>query len=258
MTARTGDLLLTVAALLCGAAAAPSRLAQERSDEVYRKVEKSDCNGNDVKPQPSCSGNRNLSVAVLEACCDSTDGCSGFNTNGVIKDRTCTTHIQPQSTDLYLKNPNPNLKWLTTYDFNPHVTKGWQNLVSGDGADLADSIEAYKQYGMYSMPMLPDGIFNKSHKCIQPDWEANTEIFVNTTLAPYIEAGIVVGIFMGDELFANRISLADITLVSDKLRSLLGPRGGAKQTPFIYTNENGRMKEWPVTTPPQPLRFSLT
>lgn len=85
MTARTGDLLLTVAALLCGAAAAPSRLAQERSDEVYRKVEKSDCNGNDVKPQPSCSGNRNLSVAVLEACCDSTDGCSGFNTNGVIK-----------------------------------------------------------------------------------------------------------------------------------------------------------------------------
>ena len=251
MTARTGDLLLTVAALLCGAAAAPSRLAQDMSDEVYRKVEKSDCNGDDVKPQPSCGGKRNLSVAVLEACCDSTDGCSGFNTNGVIKDRTCTTHIQPQSrTDLYLKNPNPNLKWLTTYDFSPHVTKGWQNLVSGDGADLADSIEAYKQYGMYSMPMLPDGIFNKSHKCIQPDWEANTEIFVNTTLAPYIEAGIVVGIFMGDELFANRISLADITLVSDKLRSLLGPRGGAKQTPFIYTNENGRMKEWPVTTPP--------
>jgi hypothetical protein len=145
---------------------------------------------------------------------------------------------------------NPNLKWLTTYDFSPNVTHGWQNLVSGDGADLDAMIEAYKQYGMYAMPMLPDGVFNKSHHCLQPDWEANTEIFVNTTLAPYIESGIVVGIFMGDELFANRISLSDITLVSDKLRSLLGPRGGAKLTPFIYTNENGKAfhsgVEWPM------------
>lgn len=244
MTAR----LLTVAALLCGAAAASSRLAPESSDDPYRKVAKSDCPGKDVKPQPSCGtgGNRHLSVAVLEACCDRTDGCSGFNANGVMKDSACTDHVGKSTTDLYLKKTNPNLKWLTTYDFSSNVTHGWQNLVSGDGADLDAMIEAYKRYGMYAMPMLPDGVFNKSHHCIQPDWEANTEIFVNTTLAPHIESGIVVGIFMGDELFANRISLSDITLVSDKLRSLLGPRGGAKQTPFIYTNENGKMKEWPM------------
>ena len=216
------------------------------AETSYEKYALSDCSGKDVKPQPSCGGKQNMTVAVLEACCDSTDGCSGFNTNGVLKDSACIDHIAKSTTDLYVKKTNANLKWMTTYDFSPNVTHGWQNLVSGDGADLNAMVEAYKQYGMYGMPMLPDGVFNKSYHCLQPDWEANTEIFVNTTLAPYIENGIVVGIFMGDELFANRIPLSNITSVSDKLRSLLGPRGGAKQTPFIYTNENGRMKEWPM------------
>jgi len=72
---------------------------------TYSKVVKSDCNGRDIKPQPSCGGNRNLSVAVLEKCCDSTRGCGGFNTHGVIKDRACAAHINPQpTTDLYLIN----------------------------------------------------------------------------------------------------------------------------------------------------------
>jgi len=70
---------------------------------TYSKAVKSDCNGRDIKPQPSCGGNRNLSVAVLEKCCDSTRECGGFNTHGVIKDRACAAHINPQpTTDLYL------------------------------------------------------------------------------------------------------------------------------------------------------------
>ena len=72
---------------------------------TYTKAVKSDCNGRDIKPQPSCGGNRNLSVAVLEKCCGSTRGCGGFNTHGVIKDRACAAHINPQpTTDLYLIN----------------------------------------------------------------------------------------------------------------------------------------------------------
>ena len=88
---------LLLAVLLRGAAAA----------DTYTKIPLSDCNSHDVTPQPSCGGNRNLSVAVLEACCDSTRGCFGFNTHDIIKDATCALHVHAQPTvDLYLK-PTP-------------------------------------------------------------------------------------------------------------------------------------------------------
>ena len=54
------------------------------------RLEKSDCPRRDVSPQPACGGNRNLSVAVLERCCDGISACGGFNTHGVIKDISCT------------------------------------------------------------------------------------------------------------------------------------------------------------------------
>lgn len=77
---------------------------------AYRMLAKSDCGGKDVKPQPACSGNVNKSVAALEACCDGTQGCGGFNTHGVIKDADCSEHVGPQpTTDLYLKTePTPS------------------------------------------------------------------------------------------------------------------------------------------------------
>ena len=106
--------LLTVATLLCGAAAASSHFALDSGDEAYRKFERSDCSGRDIKPQPICSG-RNQHVGVLEACCDSTPGCAGFNTHGVIKDTACSTHIRPEpTTDLYLKQTTgiaPPMPW---------------------------------------------------------------------------------------------------------------------------------------------------
>jgi hexosaminidase len=96
--------LLLLAALLHEADAAPLALASGEEVDSYKKYAQSDCGGRDVKPQPSCGGNRNLSVAVLEACCDSTLGCGGFNTNGVIKDTACSSHIGGQpACDLYIK-----------------------------------------------------------------------------------------------------------------------------------------------------------
>jgi hypothetical protein len=75
----------------------------------YSRLEKSDCAGRDVKPQPSCGGNRNLSVTVLETCCDSTHGCGGFNTHGVIKNTACFSHVNSEpTTDLYLKPSAPS------------------------------------------------------------------------------------------------------------------------------------------------------
>ena len=103
-------LLLLLLALLHDAAAA-SDVAS------YTAHAKSDCPSYDVKPPPSCGGNRNLSVAVLEACCDSTRGCGGFNTHGVIKTTACGAHIHVQpTTDLYLKpqpapTPAPPMPW---------------------------------------------------------------------------------------------------------------------------------------------------
>lgn len=100
----SGATLVWVALLLPAAAAAPPHGAVAAPVESYRKLGHSDCRGRDVKPQPSCGGNRNLSVAELENCCDSTRGCGGFNTHGVIKDTTCAAHINVQpTTDLYLK-----------------------------------------------------------------------------------------------------------------------------------------------------------
>lgn len=139
---------------------------------------------------------------------------------------------------------NTNLKWLTTYDFSPNVTHGWQNLVSGDGATLDEMVQAYKDYGMKAMPQVPkDGIFDLEHSNLFPDWEANTEAFV-TELAPYIKNGMVAGIFLGDELVTARprLPLENFTAVCDKLRSLLGPRN--QSAPFLYANENAQMREW--------------
>ena len=104
---------LLAVALLREAAAAP--LAPSRAELVpadsYQKYPKSDCPQRDLKPQPKCAGNRNQSVAVLEACCDGVLGCVGFNTHGVIKGPGCANRIVPQpTTDLYLKQPCNNFK----------------------------------------------------------------------------------------------------------------------------------------------------
>jgi hypothetical protein len=136
-----------------------------------------------------------------------------------------------------------SLKWLTTYDFSPDVSHGWQNLVSGDGATFDTMLQAYKEYGMKAMPMLPhDGIF--ALHVLNTSWEANTEAFV-AGLAPYIKSGVVAGIFMGDELCEHGVSLFNLTVVADKLRALLGPRNESTGTPFIYTNENAKgIRSW--------------
>ena len=82
---------------------------------TYSKDAKSDCPSHDVQPQPACGGNRNLTLAVLQTCCDSVLTCGGFNTHGVIKDRTCAAHVSAQPTaDLYLKDavgPAPPMPW---------------------------------------------------------------------------------------------------------------------------------------------------
>ena len=103
------SLLLVTVFLREGAAdrLAPPTLGE--GIDSYSKFAQSDCGGKDVAPQPSCGGNRNLSVAALETCCDSTRGCGGFNTHGVIKDATCAAHVHPQpTTDLYLKSNQPS------------------------------------------------------------------------------------------------------------------------------------------------------
>jgi hypothetical protein len=141
-------------------------------------------------------------------------------------------------------NNNTNFKWLTTYDFSPNISHGWQNLVSGDGASLDDMLQANREYGMKAMPMLPaDTIFHEGYHALFPDWEAKTEAFL-TGLAPYITSGIVVGIFMGDELTQHGVQYSDLCTVADKLRSLLGPRN--QSAPFLYLNENAKMKFWPM------------
>lgn len=140
---------------------------------------------------------------------------------------------------------NPNLQWLTTYDFSPNVTHGWQNLVSGDGATFDDMIQAYKEYGMNAMPQVPKTIWDLENHGLAVDWEAQTEAFV-ADLVPYIKSGMVAGIFLGDELCTARprLALSNFTLVIDKLRGLIGPRDAATQTPFLYANENAQMRDW--------------
>jgi hypothetical protein len=100
------SLTLLAAGLLHAAVAAPLAAAPPAAVAQYRRFPKSDCPGDDVKPQPTCGGNRNLSVAMLEACCTSTLGCDGFNTHGVIKRHGCATNVHAQpTTDLYLVVP---------------------------------------------------------------------------------------------------------------------------------------------------------
>ena len=113
MVMRRVSPLLLVVALLRGATAAPLAV------DSYRELTASDCGSCDVTPQPACGGNRNLSVAVLEACCDSTRGCGGFNTHGVIKDTACAAHVShpanhrpvPQTSSTGAWTPAPPMPW---------------------------------------------------------------------------------------------------------------------------------------------------
>ena len=126
MVMRRVSPLLLVVALLRGATAAPLAV------DSYRELTASDCGKRDVAPQPACGGNRNLSVAVLEACCDSTRGCGGFNTHGVMKDMACAEHVVHQpTTDLYLKGSACNT--FTTKPSCPPPRCAWTPAAAGSG-----------------------------------------------------------------------------------------------------------------------------
>eukprot|EP00750_Incisomonas_marina_P026139 INCI5875.16.p1 GENE.INCI5875.16~~INCI5875.16.p1 ORF type:complete len:713 (-),score=89.44 INCI5875.16:334-2472(-) len=73
---------------------------------------RSDCGYTDVKPQPACArGNVRGKVDVLKSCCLLTDGCSGFNTNGILKKAQCIHKILPnQPADLYVLQDSPQPK----------------------------------------------------------------------------------------------------------------------------------------------------
>lgn len=121
--------LPAVAVLLCVAPAAAARGGQ--NDTGFRRFVASDCARYDIMPQPPCGGNRNLSVAVLEACCITTRGCGGFNTHGVIKNSTCAAHIRAQpTTDLYIKLA---CNTFTTESSCPQPRCMWTPAASGGG-----------------------------------------------------------------------------------------------------------------------------
>lgn len=123
--------------------------------ENYVKYADSDCPGMDIKPQPSCGGNRNLSVAVLEACCDSTTGCGGFNTHGVMKDLLCSKDIHTQpTTALYIKAQRlvaPAMPWPLPRDAKTNVgtvtvqlSRDFKILTAGSTCPTLDA--AMKRY----------------------------------------------------------------------------------------------------------------
>ena len=68
-----------------------------------------DCGYDDVSPQPSCGASGKGDVAALKQCCLATDGCGGFNTNGIIKKSDCLQHKKYEGTDcdLYVKESTP-------------------------------------------------------------------------------------------------------------------------------------------------------
>ena len=75
----------------------------------YRVVHNTDCGQWDLK-RPRCAGRKhsNMTVAEMEACCSSTDGCAGFNSHGFFKRTGCEDHEEAASVDLYLRDgPTP-------------------------------------------------------------------------------------------------------------------------------------------------------
>jgi len=82
-------------------------------DNYWWKYAGKDCNGaknraDDIVPQPECKDAAKGDVTKLEACCLATKGCSGFNTNGVMKASECESHIDDTwSGDLYILHDKP-------------------------------------------------------------------------------------------------------------------------------------------------------
>lgn len=130
MTPTTMVLALALALPLHSESAAVS------NDTMYTRFAKSDCGQMDVHPQPSCTTRaRNLTVAELEACCDSTRGCGGFNTDGVIKTTACAEHVHPQPLcDLYLRRA---CNAFTTKPSCPSPRCSWMPAASGGGGSCA-------------------------------------------------------------------------------------------------------------------------
>lgn len=76
------------------------------SEQYWWKFPKADCGYDDVSPQPSCIIKGN--VPALKACCLKTEGCGGFNTNGIIKKTDCLSHKAFEShCDLYVLEDSP-------------------------------------------------------------------------------------------------------------------------------------------------------
>ena len=96
-----------------------------QGNQVYWwKYPKSDCNGKDVHPQPSCAGKKSAgNISALEACCNRTYGCAGFNTYGFMKSASCADSIASSNlVDLYLQKNTPQPVWHWDADLHLHGT----------------------------------------------------------------------------------------------------------------------------------------
>jgi len=123
------------------------------------KFPASDCGYDDVSPQPACGPANKGNVTGLEECCTATEGCGGFNTNGIIKKTDCITRVtSDQPCDLYVlqDKPQPAVSdfppiWPYPADFTNGTTTVTVSgatkfsLSSGTSPTLSQAFERYQE-----------------------------------------------------------------------------------------------------------------
>eukprot|EP01084_Bolivina_argentea_P027329 50802_1 len=144
---------------------------------------------------------------------------------------------------------NPNLIWMSNYDFDPPQQHGWSY---GSTGSLYAIKQAYTNYQMQSMIHLPtvDGnitlcktesnrypIFYwdfsqnwNTQANICPDWSSNLKSFTSI-IQPFIDNKTIVGYFIGDELTCHGVSYTNFEAISDQIRNTVSNKV------FIYANE---------------------
>ena len=124
-------LVVVVFATLAGFSAALTSQPTNPQAVFWWNYTHADCGYDDVSPQPACGKAHKGDVDALKACCIATDGCGGFNTNGIIKKTDCLYHKQVEpACDLYVKEttpqpppPPPSSNWPPIWP----LPKSWAN-----------------------------------------------------------------------------------------------------------------------------------
>ena len=221
----------------------PSRICTARGLNLYNGVCQFSDPGQPPRRFPTDYQAGVLRQCTASDCCKKAMASTGIASHTVSQK---TAAHAPHTATRTTAPRNPNLKHLLFYTcVTPQVGNQCEEGFTADQIGIATTgvssnfttIEAGRAHNISFLFAVHDTFFLNG-KGLRPDWNAAWAALL-AKLVPLIETRVVVvGFFIGDELFPGKISLADFM-------SCLGALAAAKATyPWLITWENEGGLNW--------------